>query len=148
MFNYKFILVFLGIPLGLFCIIFGGMGVVNELNMRNQGQTIQATITESRIDEKSGYLVRYEFSVNGTTYSAADGTGRTNLWTALPSQKTGTLSVVYLPSDPWKNRLVETKSDPMESNLTALVVGLIAFPVGVIIAIFDYKRLKAAKKKE
>lgn len=143
----KLVLVFLGIPIGLFCVIYGGMAAVQELDLRSHGQTISATITNSRSSDPGSYEVQYQFTVDGTPYSYADSLGRKNLWVTLPSQETGSVSVIYLPSNPWVNHLADPKTDPMESNLTAFVVGLILVPVGVLIAVFEYRRYRAAQKK-
>ena len=146
MFNAKFILVSMGIPLGLFLIIFGGLGVARELSMRAQGQTIVATITNSRSSEQYGYEVQYRFTVNGATYSAADVTGRQNLWATFSIPASDKLTVTYLPGNPWANRPFAAKSIPMEGSLAGFVLGLIAFPLGTFIAVSDYKKFKGSQE--
>ena len=106
---FRLIVVFLGIPLGLFLIIFGGMGVIQEINLSSQGKIVEATITDTQTYTNSNgqdnYEVRYQFTVNGTTYSHANSTGRQNLSVILPDQTANnTLEVIYLPGNPWVNR--------------------------------------------
>jgi hypothetical protein len=146
---FRLIIVFLGIPLGLFLIIFGGMGVIQEINLSSQGKIVEATITDTQTytdsNGQDNYEVRYQFTVNGTTYSHADSTGRQNLWVTLPDQTANnTLEVIYLPGNPWVNRPTDSKS--MESSLIAFIAGLIFFPLGAFIAISDYKKYKLSKQ--
>ena len=48
-----------------------------------------------------------------------------DFWTSLSKRPAGnSVSVRYLPSDPWVNDPVDSKSDPMQSALLALGCGI------------------------
>lgn len=141
-------LVFLGIPLGIALVVFGGMAALNASNLQSQSKVVEAAITQSRTSEQNGYEIQYEFRVdNGTTvYSHADETGRRNLWVTVAQKPAGnTVSVRYLPSDPWVNRLVSDTSNPSESALVALGAGALFVCVGLFLLVSDIREWRSGR---
>jgi len=148
---FRAVLVFLGIPLGIALVIFGGASALNASSLQSQGKVVQATVTQSQTDDQNAPEIRYEFRLgNGATvYSAGDETGRRNLWvnvSEIPAAKT--IEVRYLPSDPWVNLPVSSKSDSLQSSLVALGVGVVLALVGGLLLASDIRswRMKRASR--
>jgi hypothetical protein len=144
-------LVFLGIPFGIALVVFGAVSAVNASSLQSQGKVVQATVTQSQTDDQNAHEIRYEFRVsNGAAvYSHGDETGRRNLWVTVSEPLTAkTVEVRYLPSDPWVNLPVSSKSDPLQSALVALGVGVLLVCVGGLLLVSDirsWRRKKAPK---
>ena len=128
--------------LGLALAWFGSREVMNELLLRSNHRTVDASVVDARImqSRKMGvsYEVQYRFNVAGRSesYSRRDETGRTDLWSSLADEETWReaqrarrVRVIYRPDDPWANRPEQAGSMPLGDNLAALVLGLfIALP--------------------
>jgi len=139
--SLKAIVIFLGIPLGLFLLFMGGTGVAKELNLRSQGKVVEATITSSRTSEQKEDQVKYEFRVPGVAKVFTNSGARAeDFWTSLSKRPVGnSVSVRYLPSDPWVNRPVDPKSDPMQSALGGLAGGIILTCVGLLFLVLEIR---------
>jgi hypothetical protein len=92
------------------------------------GQTIRANVLST--SKHHGYLVQYEFRVDGQTYQ-----GNSNLPTleALANaHKSKGLEVLYLPSDPTMNRAAEEKILPLLLCLLPLsfLALIVVIPLG------------------
>jgi hypothetical protein len=55
---------------------------------------------------------------------------------------------MYLPSDPWANRPIDTKSNPLEGTLVGFVAGLIFLPLGVFTALSDYRKFRGSGESD
>lgn len=125
----------LGLFFGLFGLFMLGMGAMElwrAQRLSESSQVIEArafdwsTVTG---DGPPSYELHYDFQVGGQTYSASDATGRGGLWQSVPlatweqSQRTGTLSVRYVPDDPWINEPLDADPDAMGDHLAALGMG-------------------------
>jgi hypothetical protein len=144
----RVIAILLGVTLGPFLIVAGGIGAVNELGLQNQGKVIAATITNSRTTDQNDYEVQYAFHLsNGAAaYSAADSLGRRNLWVTLSGKPAAnSVNVKYLPGNPWVNRLANPDSNPLESVLTGLGVGLLLTCVGVLLLVSGIRKWRKAR---
>ncbi len=116
---------FFSLSLGLCFSVFGTIGLAREMYLRSEGRVIQATITNQRINDHGNYEVQYQFAIRGVIYSASDEIGGHNLWEVIPTEATGSLDVLYLPSDPWINRPVMPKENPLAGFITGFVLGAI-----------------------
>ena len=88
--SLKAIVIFLGIPLGLFLLFMGGTGVAKELNLRSQGKVVEATITSSRTSEQKEDQVKYEFRVPGVAKVFTNSGARAeDFWTSLSKRPVG-----------------------------------------------------------
>jgi hypothetical protein len=95
------------------------------------GQTITANVLST--SKHRGYLVQYEFRVDGRTYQ-----GNSNLPTldALANaHKSKGLEVLYLPSDPTINRAAEEKILP-------LLIGLLPLSFLALFVVIPLSRLR------
>lgn len=139
--SLKAIVILLGIPLGLFLLFLGGTGVPRELNLRSQGKVVEATITASRTTDQKEYQVKYEFRVPGVAMVFTNSGARAeDFWTSLSKRPAGnSVSVRYLPSDPWVNGPVDPKSDPMQSALLALGCGIFFTCVGLLFLVLEIR---------
>ena len=138
----KWILIILGIPLGIALVILGGIAALSASSLQSQGKVVEATVTQSRTGDQNAYEIQYEFRVDNdpTVYSDSDGTGRRNLWVAV-SQKPAadTVEVRYLPSNPWENRPVNATSNPMESASVGLGAGVLFVCVGLLLLVSEIR---------
>jgi hypothetical protein len=144
----KWLLIVLGIPVGIALVVIGAMSAVNASNMQSQGKLIEATITQSQADQSNGWEIKYEFRVgNGATlYSHSDETGRKNLWVTVAQKPTAnTAQIKYLPSDPWVNDLASGGSNSMGSALTGLGVGVLLTCIGVFLLASEIGRRRKKK---
>jgi hypothetical protein len=119
-------------------VVFGIVGVVNEVRLVSEG-----VITEGRVVGRREREVRYRIRVGKDEYTHADVTGRTSLWTSLDDDGLveadgGVVSVRYLPDDPWVNRPVHAGAMPLGDPLAAACVfgsvglgGIVLFVMGV-----------------
>jgi hypothetical protein len=117
---------------GAFLLFLGVREVLHAQRLSESATTIEArafdwsTVTG---DGPTGYELHYEFVVGGTTYSASDATGREGLWQEVPfdvweaSQRTGTLTVRYVPGDPWINEPAVGDPGAMGDHLAGVVLG-------------------------
>jgi hypothetical protein len=142
------VLVFLGIPLGIALVVFGGVSALNAASLQSQGKVVQATITQSQKDDQGAPEIRYEFRLsNGATvYSHGDETGRRNLWVNVSEAPSGkTVEVRYLPSNPWVNLPANATSNPLQSSLVALGVGVVLVLMGGLLLISDIRSRRRKK---
>jgi len=128
---------------------FGSREVMNELLLRSNHRTVDASVVDARITQsrKAGtsYEVQYRFNVSDRpeSYSRRDETGRTNLWSSLADEETWReaqrarrVRVIYRPADPWANRPEQAGAMPLGDNLAALILGLfIALPGLALVAL-------------
>lgn len=132
--------------IGLAFILLSIPSVRNELRLREESVVTEAQVVEWRVmvnrRQHRSYEVRYQFYApeQGAWYSAADETGRDNLWATLPEEEwnvatnQGRLQVVYLPSNPRVNRPASDRGnlrDALFGGLLGLVFTLIALALFV-----------------
>lgn len=139
--SLKAIVIFLGVPLGIFLLFIGGTGLAKELDLRSQGKVVEATITSSRTGEQKDFQVKYEFRAPGAAKVFTNsGAEAADSWTSLSKRPSGTsVSVRYLPSDPWVNAPVDPVSDPMQSALLALGCGVLFTGVGLLFGVLEVR---------
>ena len=95
------------------------------------GQTTSANVLST--SKHHGYLVQYEFRVDGQTY---DGNSNLPTLDALANaHKSKGLEVLYLPSDPTINRAAEEKILP-------LLIGLLPLPFLALIFVIPLGQLR------
>jgi uncharacterized protein DUF3592 len=101
--------------------------IVHSVELNRYGQIAIGRVT-ARMKTVRYRSVRYEFDVNGKTFTAGDIFGRENLWTSLPALKWDALTigakvpVRFLPDRPWISELVDSKS-PILDDIACLIVG-------------------------
>ena len=142
------LLVFVGIPFGIALVIFGGVSAVNASQMQSQGKLVEATITQSQMDENKAPEIKYSFQLAGDarTYTHGDESGGRNLWVNVPEKPAGTTTQVrYLPSNPWVNSPVDATANPLENALSAAGGGLLVAIVGIALAISDVRKWRKSK---
>jgi hypothetical protein len=84
-----------------------------------EGEIVDRRVLDGRNE------VRYRFRIEGSDqwYSAADGTGRRELWTPVRSAESDSrISVNYLPEDPWHNRPVNRWGMPVQDSAAGAVL--------------------------
>lgn len=118
---------------GLAIVIVGGMGIVNEGALDEGALPAVARVTETRImtSTKSGdsFELRYAFEVNGRTYTYRDETGREDLWASVTheawvgARNTGTIAILYLPTDPWVSQPRDRANEGVFDKLAGMCVG-------------------------
>lgn len=123
--------------------------VVTQLALSDPSRTSQVAgeITERRLFEGT-VEVRYRFQVPGDPrwFSAADDTGRENLWIPVHLDELAddvTLQVVYLPEDPRKNQPLNRAGSPRADALVGLgVIGglCLAWCIGLVVVLRNRRR--------
>ena len=96
---------------------------------------VTATVVESRMRE-DGPQVRYEFRLpdNPTVFFATGMTGLDRSWVPVTdrvwqaAQQNGTISIAYLPEDPWSNQPIGRRGYAVEDSFLGWFVFL-AFDV-------------------
>ena len=148
---WRYIVAIFFVLMGIPFVFLGGKEALREISIRD-GITIDAEITETRYSEGNGYEVRYEFRLGDQAYTFADSFGRTNLWATLSGKPEGdTVTVIYLPSDPWRNRPTQPKVDPLADDMAPVVIGVFSIGFGVLLAvttIIAKRKQKAGKKSK
>jgi hypothetical protein len=142
----------IALGLGLALAWFGSREVMNELLLRSNHGTVDASVVDARIMQgrKTGtsYEVQYRFSVADRpgTYSRRDETGRTDLWSSLADEETWReaararrVRVIYRPDDPWANRPEQAGAMPLGDNLAALILGLFIALPGLAIVVLQIR---------
>lgn len=147
----------LALGLGLAIAWFGSQEAINELRLRSNHRSVDATVVDARImqNRKTGktYEIQYRFSVpeSSETYSMRDETGRAELWTSLADEETWReaqrarrVRVIYRPDDPWVNRPEQAGALPLGDTLAALLLGLLIALTGVVVVAFQIRSPRAA----
>lgn len=148
----------IGLVLGVVLTGLGVGAVASEVTLRSSSAVVEARITGSRIMEsrKTGrsYELTYRFQVPGksASYDHRDGTGRTNLWASVEDEDTwraakarGTVSVRYLPSDPFVNRPVKSGASPLGDPIAGLILGLFIAIPSLLVCIVQLRGLARRK---
>lgn len=144
-----------GLLLGVVLTVLGVGTVASEVSLRSSSSIVEARITGARITQirQSGrsYELTYRFQVPGksASYDHRDGTGRTNLWASVEDEETwraakarGTVSVRYLPSDPFVNRPVKSGASPLGDPIAGLVIGLFIAIPSLLLCIVQIRGLR------
>lgn len=130
--------------LGIFFFVVGIQYEADYVALNERGETTLARV-EAVEQQKEGsdtyYRLRYEFEVDGASYTRTDITGQTDQWIELSraawdeANSTGRLPVHYLPDDPSVNWPEQAIGDPLMigyvteglgAAMIALLLGLIA----------------------
>ena len=138
------------------CLLWLVVSLVNELQLSQNGRTIIASVTDSRIytsasNKSSGrtdYEVQYQFKLDGdsTLYSYSDETGRQNLWATLAKPDWDTavasrqINVTYLSDNPWVNHPVASPSTT-EHLITIALLSMVSLAM-LILSILSPTRIK------
>lgn len=147
-------LLFLGcFVAGLAIVIVGALGIVNEGALDEGAVTATARVTDTRImtSTKSGdsFELRYAFEVDGRTYTYRDETGREDLWASLThegwirARTTGTVDILYLPSDPWVSQPVARASNGVFDKAAGMCVGVVCMAPAFLWIFGAIKRRRA-----
>lgn len=130
------------------------VGLAGSRSLGAGAVVVEARVTGSRTmthpRRDMTYEVQYAFQHGDKTYTSRDGTGRTNLWVSLTheawdaARSKGTTPVSYLPADPWTNRAVHAATDPVESNVIGLVMGVILMLPAVLLLVKAARRRRAS----
>lgn len=133
----------------------GAATVVAELRLREGAAALTAEVVATRIYRQTGkgyphtsYDVQSRFKPSGSSevYSAADGSGRQELWMSLPAddweaaRRSKKLAVRYLPADPWINRPASSGAMPLADPIAGLLVGLVFALPSLLLLIGLFRR--------
>ncbi len=127
-------------------VVFGIVGVVNEVRLASEGVITEGTVVGRRERE-----VRYRIRVGKDEYTHADVTGRTSLWMSLDDEglaeveTRGVVSVRYLPDDPWVNRPVHAGAMPLGDPLAAACVFGSAGVGGIVVFVIGVRRVRRGR---
>ena len=128
------------------CSLLGGFQILAELNLRWNGQVVEASVTDyASTRDEQGVIrqeVQYKFSLDGTTWYAYNGSDniRHPAWASLTpadweaARKTKQVKVLYVPTMPSINRPLNLseQSDPFKWPGRTLAIGL---GVGLVVGI-------------
>jgi hypothetical protein len=106
----------------------------NDANLKDNQKEVRGSVTENRVTHDSkrnfdNYELQYTFKIppSSDLYTLSDATGRKNLWSTLTKQdwddarKNRTLTIIYLPDNPWVNRPKSQKYNPHDDAIFAAI---------------------------
>lgn len=145
---FWFVLVLL--PLSI-CLAYSSLyGIYSEYKLSKIGLSTKAIVTDWQINPNSRYSfgddrysLKYQFNPAGSpvSFSSTDFLpGRKNLWASIPyeewqkSRSSGTIGVVYDPTNPWLNRPLH--SPRARVDLATVVIFSLLFLVFMFIGFF------------
>lgn len=139
---------------GLAIVVVGAMGIVNEGALGDGALPAQARVTDTRImtSTKSGdsFELRYAFDVDGQTYTYRDETGREDLWASVTheawvdARNTGSVHILYLPSDPWVSQPRDKATSGIFDKLAGMCVGFFCMAPAFLWVFGAIKRRRAS----